>query len=313
LGDFTSQVIHAINGWLQSLADGVLQPALHDAGLLMFQTPALDQLAEVRRIAETVRGVANSFFILALLGCAALIMTSSTFETGYTAKRMLPRLALGAVMSNASLSICGLLTTLDNAMVVGLLGPDPAQNTWAQLTSGITTGNLSGLVIFIILALAAAAMAVFLIVIYVARDLLLVVLTVSAPLALATYGLPQTDELAHLWWRAYVVTLFLQVGHAILIAIGAGFAVHSQWLGTPGSALISALMLITLLFLMVKLPVVAYRIALRSVTPRNAWMRLVDALGQRGQSAGYPPSVQRRPYSPRDPHAATETSSAELS
>jgi hypothetical protein len=38
--DITSQVIDAINGWLQSLAAHLLRPALAAAGQLLFQTPA---------------------------------------------------------------------------------------------------------------------------------------------------------------------------------------------------------------------------------------------------------------------------------
>ncbi len=274
--DIVGPIVRAINGWLQSLVDGTLQPALHDAGLLMFQTPALEGIPEIQRITATTRGLANSFFVIAMLACGALVMASSTFETGYTAKRLLPRLGLAAVLSNASLSICGLLTQMNNSLVIGLLGPDPSKNTWAHLTAGVTTSSLSGVVVFIFLALAAAAMALFLIVIYVARDLLLVVLTVSAPLALAAHGVPQVEELAQMWWRAYAVTLFLQVAHAVLIAIGARFAAGSAWLGSPGSALISVLMLISLLFLMVKLPSLAYRFVLRQPLSRTPFVRILN-------------------------------------
>ena len=47
--DITSQVIQAINGWLQSLGQSVLGPALTAAGQLIFQTPAFDGLAPVKQ------------------------------------------------------------------------------------------------------------------------------------------------------------------------------------------------------------------------------------------------------------------------
>ncbi|MHB8507399.1 MAG: type IV secretion system protein [Candidatus Dormibacteria bacterium] len=275
--DIGSSVIHAINGWLQSLATGVLQPALDSVGLLLFQTPSLDAIPAVQQITGTVRGVSNSLFVLAILGCGALIMGSGTFETQYTAKRLLPRLGLAAVLSNASLVVCATLTTLDNGLVLALLGPDPARNTWGQLTAGLSTGNLSGLIIFVFIALVAAVMAVLLSVIYVARDLLLLLLTVAAPLMLATYAVPQTEEIARLWWRGYTATLFVQVVHALLVGVGVQLVNHAGWLGTPGSALISALMLVALLYLMVKVPLVAYRWVFRHPVSHSPAVRGVVA------------------------------------
>ena len=55
--DITSQVIDAINGWLQSLAVHLLQPALAAAGQLLFQTPAYDSIPEVGRAWALVRSV----------------------------------------------------------------------------------------------------------------------------------------------------------------------------------------------------------------------------------------------------------------
>jgi hypothetical protein len=273
--DIGGMVIHAINGWLQSLATGVLQPALDSVGLLLFQTPALDGIPEVQRSVGAVRGVANSIFVLAILVCGGLIMASGSFETQYTAKRLLPRLGLGALLSNASLVVCANLTKLNNGLVISLLGPDPAHNIWSQITSGLSTGNLSGLIIFTFIALVAAVMAVVLIVIYVGRDLLLLLLTVAAPLMLATYSVPQLDDVARLWWRGYAATLFVQVAHALLVGIGAQLITHSGWLGTPASDLINALMLVALLYLMIKLPLVAYQWVFRHPVSQSPAVKTV--------------------------------------
>ena len=183
--DITSQVIEAINGWLQSLAQGVLGPALQAAGKFIFQTPAFDGLAQVQQTWAVARDVADAMFVLALLLGGVLVMASGTFETEYTAKRLLPRLVLAAVLSNASLAICGSLIRLDNALVLGLLGPDPAGTLWAQATAGLGRPDLGGQVISSLLSLAAALLALLLVVVYIVRDLVLLVGTVLAPLALA--------------------------------------------------------------------------------------------------------------------------------
>ena len=48
----------------------------------------------------------------------------------------------------------------------------------------------------ILVSLATAILAILLVVLYVARDLVLLVVTVLGPLALASYALPQTEEIA---------------------------------------------------------------------------------------------------------------------
>ena len=127
-----------------------------------------------------------------------------------------------------------------------------------------------------LLSLAAALLALLLVVVYIVRDLVLLVGTVLAPLALAAYSLPQTEELAQLWWRVYVAGLLVQVGQAVLIAVGAQLVVHTEWLGVS-SVLVSGLVLVTLLYLLVKMPFLAYRWAFRQPIRQN---RLVQVIAQ---------------------------------
>ena len=158
--DVTGQVIEAINGWLQSLAHAVLQPALQAAGQLLFQTPQFDQIDAIQKGWEVTRGVTDALLVLAVLIGGVMIMASGSFETNYTAKRLLPRLVLAAVLSNSSLALCGALIKLDNALVAGLLGTDPGQTLWAQLTAGLGQSELGGQVLSSLLGLVAALLAV---------------------------------------------------------------------------------------------------------------------------------------------------------
>jgi len=119
-------------GLLQSLAAQLLPAAASAAGLLLFQTPAFTEIPDVRGLWQVVLGVTDTMFVLALLFAGGLIMTSDTFQSRYTAKLLIPRLLLAAVLANASLVLCSSLTHLDNALVVGILGPDPATNSWGD-------------------------------------------------------------------------------------------------------------------------------------------------------------------------------------
>ncbi|MHB8573679.1 MAG: hypothetical protein ACYDAY_12115 [Candidatus Dormibacteria bacterium] len=259
--DITSQVIDAINGWLQNLATHLLRPALTAAGQLLFQTPAYDSIPEVGHSWSLVRDAADGLFVLALLAAGVLVMASGTFESRYSAKVLVPRIVLAAVSANASLAICGGLIRIDNALVQGLLGPNPGAVTFAQL-AGMIQGPASDQVVGSLVSIAAAILAVLLVVLYIGRDLLLLVATVLAPLALATYALPQVDEIARLWWRVFSALLFVQVIQAVLVEVGLQLLRHTDWLG-PVSDLTSGLVLITLLYILFKLPFAAYQWAFR--------------------------------------------------
>ena len=256
-------------GWLQSVAAQLLPAAASAAGLLLFQTPAFTEIPDVRGLWLVVLGVTDTMFVLALLFAGGLIMTSDTFQSRYTAKLLIPRLLLAAVLANASLILCSSLTHLDNALVVGILGADPATNSWGTVTGQFASSNLTGGIVFALVAIAAAVLGLFLAIVYIARDLLLLLLTVLAPLALATYGVPGLDEMARLWWRGYLIGLFVQVGDALLLKVGTMLLVHPGWLGTPASALISALMLVALLYVMFRLPFVAYQWVFRHPVSQN--------------------------------------------
>jgi hypothetical protein len=256
MGDAIAQ---AILSWLRLVAGSTLPPALEAAGQLMFHTPALDQIPEVSSTWQVVRGVADGLVVVAVLSVGLLVMGSGTLETNHTAKKLLPRLALAVLLSNASLAICGALIRLDNAMVAALVGSDPGATAWSKLSNAFAGNSAPTDVLLTLVAIAAAVLAVLLVVVYLARDLVLVVLTVLAPLALLAQSLPVLDELTRMWWRGYCALLFLQVAHALLVTLGLQLLTHTDWLGTPTSGLITGLVVTTLLYLMVKLPFVAYR------------------------------------------------------
>lgn len=256
MGDAIAQ---AVLSWLRLVASSTLPSALSVAGQLVFHTPAFDQIPEVRSTWQVVRGVADGLVVLAILSVGLLVMSSGVLETAHTAKRLLPRLALATLLSNTSLAICGALIRLDNGLVAALVGSSPGAAAWSGLTNAFAGNNAPTDVLLSLVAIAAAVLAVLLVVVYIARDLVLLVLTVLAPLALLAQSLPILDELARLWWRGYCALLFLQVAHAVLVTLGTQLLTNTAWLGTPASGLITGLVVITLLYLMVKLPFAAYR------------------------------------------------------
>src|SRR5260370_26044722 len=100
--DITSQVIDAINGWLQSLAAHLLKPALAAAGQLLFQTPAYYSIPEVGRASALLRALTDGLFVIALLATGVMVMASVPVEARYSAKPLIPRSVLAAIASKAA-------------------------------------------------------------------------------------------------------------------------------------------------------------------------------------------------------------------
>ncbi len=272
--DLSAQVTQAINAWLQTVSAQLLAPALSALGQLLFTTPAFDQIPEVEALWSLVRNTADALFVLAVIAAGVLVMASGTIETRYSAKLLVPRLVLAALVANTSLVITGALIRLNNAIVTGLLGAQPAGAVVNQL-GAMLSGHLANQVVAIVVGLAAAALAVLLLALCIGRDLVLLIATVLSPLALAAYALPQTEELARLWWRIFSALLFVQVVQAVLVELGLELLRHTDWLGGPVSDLTSGVVLLTLLYLLFRLPFAAYEWAFQKPLSQSAPVRTV--------------------------------------
>jgi len=268
--DLTAQIIEAITAWLGSVATQLLAPALESAGQLVFATPAFDAIPEVGATWSLMRNVTDGLLLLALTAAGVMVMASGAFDSRYTAKVLVPRLALAAVGANASLALCGAMIRLDNALVVSFMGPQPGSAVLGELASMVLSSAGINQIVGIVMSLATAVLAILLVVLYIARDLVLLVLTVLGPLALATYALPQTDELARMWTRVYCALLFVQVIQAVLITIAVQLLRRTDWLGGPVSELTSGLVLLTLLYVLFKLPFAAYQWSFHNSVGRSA-------------------------------------------
>jgi hypothetical protein len=278
--DPTQVVIGAINGWLQNVAGAVTPPALKLAGALIFQTPSIPGLPGVQPVWSLVAGVADVLLVLALMGGGVLIMSSGTFEHQYTTKRLLPRLVLGAVVSNASLVLCGTLIAFNNALVTALVGPNPDTTVWVQISNGLITPDPSTQLLSSLIAIVIAILAVLLAIAYLARDVLLIVATVIAPLPLATLSFPPMAGIASLWFRIYLFALLVQVAQAVVLSIGLQIAGHTDAFGLPSVGLLRPIVLVTLLLVSLRLPFAAYRLAFGHDLSANPAVRSAVATGR---------------------------------
>jgi hypothetical protein len=260
---------------LGNLAAQLLGPALESAGQLLFATPAFDAIPEVAQTWSVVRTVADGLFLIMFSAAGILVMSSGTGDGRYTAKILVPRVVFAAIAANASLVICGALIRLNNALVISFVGSEPGVDVMRQVASMVLGGAGVNPLVGILVSLATAILAILLVVLYVARDLVLLVATVLGPLALATYALPQTDEIARIWGRVFCALLYVQVVQAILIGVAIQLLHRTDWLGGPVSELTSGLVLLTLLYVLFKLPFAAYHMSFRQPLSQSAPVRTV--------------------------------------
>ena len=217
--DLPGRVRYGITSWFRGLVEDALNPMLELIGKTVLATPQIAGQERVGDLWLISLGIADALLILFVLAGAALVMTHETLHTRYALKEMLPRIALAAILVNASLSLSGQMIAAANALSGGFLagGVDPGEAS-LQLKHFIL-GAVAGSGIFVILlGLVAAALAVFLFILYVVRAALILILVAGAPLMLLMHALPQTDGLARLWWRGMTAALGVQVAQALVLA-----------------------------------------------------------------------------------------------
>lgn len=274
--DLTTQIGEAITAWLRSAAGQLLGPALDAAAPLLLGTPALDALPPVVAVWAIARNLADALFVVAFCAVGVLVMAAGGYDARYSAKVLVPRVAIAAVAANASLAICGGLIGLDNALVGGLLAPTAGRSILAPLGALVSGDGAASQLVGVAVAIVAAVLALLLVAVYVGRGLVIVVLACLAPLALAGYALPQTDELARLWWRAFSAVLFVQVLQAALVAVAVNLIGATDWL--VSSTLGSGLLLVVVLYLLVRLPFAAFGWALQLGIGQRPSLRMAAAV-----------------------------------
>jgi len=277
--DITTVVTSAMSGWLAALATALLAPAVSSALALLVRTPDLATAAPVVAGWELVRDISDALFVVAVLASGVLVMVHAGSDARYEVKRLVPRLVLAAVLSNASLRLTAALLALNNAVVAAVVGASPVARPAAVFGSHLSPGAVDLAVL--VIALAAALLALVLAALLVARFILLAFLVVLAPLALAAYALPRAAELADLWWRLFLALLFVQVLEAVLVNLAIGLLANPGFIGAGGLPdILGELGFATVLYLLVRLPLAACTWALR-LRPRVGPLGAIVALRTR--------------------------------
>lgn len=180
------------------------------------------------------------YIALSIVVIAGLVMIiSQAFSFGifdaYTIKKVLPKILIGVIGISVSWYVCKFMIDVFNELGVGvrslLYGPFkdmPGVKFTAGLNSllGIGTGVLIiGLGVVGILSFVATALLAVMIAfgILIFRQILIILLVVTAPVAIACWILPNTEKVWKMWWDFFIrslvvfpiITLFIAGGRVV--------------------------------------------------------------------------------------------------
>ncbi|MDX6516532.1 MAG: hypothetical protein QOH73_2198 [Gaiellaceae bacterium] len=256
--DLPGRVKKAIDDWFRNLVTQALDPMMTLIGETVLSTPQIATNGSVAAIWQMSLITADALLVLFLLAGCALAMSYDTLQTRYQLKDLLTRTAFAGIAINASLSLSGQMIELSNALAAGFLGGgvDPAAAT-ARMEQFIVGAISGGGIFLIVLGLACAIAAVILLILYLIRAVLVIVLVCAAPLMLLFHLFPQTEGLAHLWWRSMAAAFGIQVSQALVLAtaIRVFFADGQGSLGfSVSGGIIDLLVALCCLFVLVKIP-----------------------------------------------------------
>jgi hypothetical protein len=187
-------------------------------------TKDFTQNAVIRTFEPLMQGVADSLLVLVVVWASYRIMWGHGVRSQFTARVLLPRLFMGAVLINFSQPMFQAVVVASNTLcdVVQKFGTIPDWNVWWTTFSLSPGDGLWQVFTTAVLVLGYDVLAVA----YLVRYTVLIFLAISAPLAGLLFVLPETNHIAKTWRKLFVTNLFMQPVQLFVMAIG--FALESS-------------------------------------------------------------------------------------
>ena len=174
--------------------------------------------ATIKSFEPTVQLVADSLLGLVVIWASYRIMWAHGVRSQFTARVLLPRVFLAAVLINFSQPMFQAAVTASNTLssVISHFQAMPEWSSWWHTFTVNPQDSVFEVITTAALVLGYDVLAVA----YVVRYTVLIVLAISAPLAALLLVLPETAHLAKLWRKLFVTNLFMQPAQLFVMAIG---------------------------------------------------------------------------------------------
>ncbi|WP_053720609.1 hypothetical protein [Saccharothrix sp. NRRL B-16348] len=252
-----------IAGFLHLLVGESLNVLLGWVGGTLLSTPTLADLPRVGELWEKSRLVVVAVYSLVVMLAGLLLMGHETVQARYSIRDIAPRVAVGFLAANLSLLVGDHAIRLANAASLAVLGdgldPQTSGQAVTELFVGLVANSLvTGGLFAGVLSVVLTVLLVALLVGYIVRVALTVILLAGAPLALMWHGLPQTEGLAHWFWRTGAGVLGIQVGQSLALICALKVFLEPggfHFFGAPTTdGLVNLIVLIALVWILVKIP-----------------------------------------------------------
>ncbi|HEX8390084.1 MAG TPA: hypothetical protein VF597_01555 [Candidatus Saccharimonadales bacterium] len=171
---------------------------------------------ELKKLWTNILNISNLLLIAAFL-FTIFSQATSVGLSKYGVKRILPRIFGAAILMNLSYYICQVLVDISNVAGVGVTQFVSAATGTTFADSVTKVGNFSQLVVgtgiiaiiafFFFMPVLLSFLAIFLTI--AARNAIIVLLVVVAPLAFIAWTLPNTEKYFRKWWETLINMLLL--------------------------------------------------------------------------------------------------------
>jgi hypothetical protein len=244
---FNQVLINLLNGLagaLHALVGAVLGSSLN----FITQTPPSGSYASatVQALWNVTRAIADgALALIVMVGGFNLVARAQAGVAYQDIMELVPRLALGALLANTSLTWGQLAIDANNALcnAVG----QATLPAWSQADVGTQLlVDVIGVLIYLVTGL-------LLLLQMLMRLALVDVLLVVSPLALLCWVLPQTQSWARLWTGAFFGSVFTQFVQVVALKLG-GSLLTDVAPTAPDAALLSVFLGVAVLALTLKIP-----------------------------------------------------------
>lgn len=172
----------------------------------------------ILRFEPKVQLVADAALVVIAIWASYRIMWGHGLFTQYTARIMLPRLLMAAVLINFALPLFQMGVDAANAVSVTM----QTFNTYDDLTSFATEfqHNPNAGTWEIVTTAALAGGYGVLAIAYLMRYAVLIVLAITAPVAALLFMLPETHHISKMWMSHFATNVFMQPAQLFVLSVG---------------------------------------------------------------------------------------------
>jgi ABC-type cobalt transport system substrate-binding protein len=172
----------------------------------------------IQAFEPTMQLVADGALTLVAIWASYRVMWGHGLRSQFTARIMLPRLMMSAVLINFSLPLVQALVQASNAAcdAIQSFGTLPDWQNWLQNLMWDPSSGPLQIVATAVLVVGYDILGIA----YLIRYTILIVLAITAPLAGLLFTLPETHHLAKQWGSLFMTNLLMQPIQLFVLAIG---------------------------------------------------------------------------------------------